>query len=61
MTAAEQQWQPANVLPDLSTPGGLQQLRELRQEAQKLPTDILVVLVSVPAVSNSMQQRQQQR
>jgi CheY-like chemotaxis protein len=41
----DSQWQPSVLLPDLASPGGLQQLSELRQEAQRLPTDVLVVLV----------------
>jgi hypothetical protein len=42
----QQQWQPSLLLPDLSAPSGLQQLRGLREEADKLPTDVLVLLVS---------------
>lgn len=52
MADAQQQWQPSLLLPDLSSEAGWQQLRELREEAQKLPTDILVVLVSVLFGSN---------
>jgi len=46
MLPGQQQWQPSSLLPDLTSPAGLQQMRELREEAQKLPTDLLVVLVS---------------
>jgi hypothetical protein len=52
MADAQQQWQPSLLLPDLSSEAGWQQLRELREEAQRLPTDILVVLVSVLFGSN---------
>lgn len=45
MVPGQQQWQPSALLPDLASPPGLQQMRELREEAQKLPTDLLVVLV----------------
>lgn len=48
MTAPSQQWQPSDLLPDSTSSSSvlLGQLRELRQEAQQLPTDVLVVLVS---------------
>jgi hypothetical protein len=46
MSSGEEQWQPSMLLPDMTHQVGLQQLRELREEALRLPTDILVVLVS---------------
>jgi hypothetical protein len=42
----QQQWQPSLLLPDMSLPVGVQQLTELREEAEKLPADVLVLLVS---------------
>lgn len=41
----QQQWQPSSLLPDLASAGGMQQLVQLKEEAQQLPTDALVVLV----------------
>lgn len=47
--APQQPWQPSGLLPDtnLSTAQLLQQLAQLRHEAALLPSDLLVVLVSV--------------
>lgn len=47
MSPGQQQWQPSMLLPDMTYQIGLQQLRELREEALRLPTDVLVVLVSM--------------
>lgn len=41
----EQNWQPSDYTPDLSTEEGFEALRELREEASRLPEDALIILV----------------
>ena len=41
----ETNWQPSDFTPDLSSEGGFEALRELREEAARLPEDALVILV----------------
>jgi len=41
----ETNWQPSDYSPDLSTEGGFDALRDLRDEAARLPEDALVILV----------------
>jgi len=41
----ENNWQPSDFTPDLSTDAGFEALRELREEAERLPEDALVILV----------------
>lgn len=41
----EKSWQPSDFLPDPSSEGFDEQVRELRQRAKELPDDYLVVLV----------------
>ncbi len=38
-------WQPADFLPDLTDPQGLEQIVDLQTAARELPDDLLVVLV----------------
>ncbi len=38
-------WQPSDYTPDLSTDEGFEALRELRDEASRLPEDALIILV----------------
>ncbi len=45
LKAPEQHWQPADYLPDLSTEEGFEHMRVLREEAARLPEEILAVLV----------------
>ena len=41
----EESWQPFDFLPDAAGPEWREQVEELRREAERLPDDILVVLV----------------
>jgi len=41
----EESWQPSDFLPDSAKPGWVEQARNLREEAEALPDDVLVVLV----------------
>jgi len=41
----EVNWQPSDYTPDLSTEEGFEALHELREEADRLPEDALVILV----------------
>lgn len=41
----EKSWQPSDFMPDLSTDEGFEQVRELQEEAKRLPEDVLVALV----------------
>lgn len=41
----EQNWQPMDYSPDLSREEGFEQLRALREEAARLPEDVLTVLI----------------
>jgi acyl-[acyl-carrier-protein] desaturase len=41
----EKSWQASDFLPDLSTEEGFEQVRELQDEARRIPEDVLVVLV----------------
>jgi len=41
----EQNWQPADFSPDLSTEEGFEEVRELQEEARRMPDDAMVVLV----------------
>lgn len=41
----ESNWQPSDYTPDLSTDEGFEALRELREEASRLPEDALIILV----------------
>ena len=41
----EQNWQPMDYTPDLSRDEGFEQLRLLREEAARLPQDVLTVLI----------------
>lgn len=41
----ETNWQPSDYTPDLSTEAGFESVRELREEASRLPDDALAILV----------------
>jgi acyl-[acyl-carrier-protein] desaturase len=41
----EDYWQPADLLPDLSRPGALEEISELQAHARDLSDDLLVVLI----------------
>lgn len=41
----ETNWQPSDYTPDLTTDEGFEAVRELREEAARLPEDALVILV----------------
>lgn len=41
----EVNWQPSDYTPDLSSEEGFEALRELREEAERLPEEALVILV----------------
>ena len=43
----EVNWQPSDYTPDLSTDEGFEALRELRDEASRLPEDALIILVAL--------------
>ena len=45
LRGAEINWQPSDYTPDLSSEAGFEALRELRDEASRLPEDALVILV----------------
>lgn len=45
LRGAEVNWQPSDYTPDLGTDGGFEALRELREEASRLPEDALIILV----------------
>lgn len=41
----EKCWQPSDFLPDLCSEEGFEQVRELQEEAKRVPEDVLVALV----------------
>jgi acyl-[acyl-carrier-protein] desaturase len=41
----EEYWQPADLLPDLSRPGAMEQIAELRERAREPSDDLMVVLI----------------
>jgi acyl-[acyl-carrier-protein] desaturase len=41
----EESWQPADLLPDLAAPDWVEEVTGLRQKAESLPDELLVVLV----------------
>ena len=45
LTPVEQAWQPSDFLPDLTAEDWSQRLAQFRESAQRLPSDLLVVLV----------------
>ena len=38
-------WQPADLLPDLSRPGAVEEIAELQQRSRELSNDLMVVLI----------------
>lgn len=45
LRAPESNWQPMDYSPDLSREEGFEQLRALREEAARLPKDVITVLI----------------
>jgi acyl-[acyl-carrier-protein] desaturase len=45
LKSEEEYWQPSDMLPDLNSEEGFEQVRELQATARALPDDVLVVLI----------------